>query len=272
MAAIARHGHAVSKSNGLPTPPRSATTAAVTVRTGQIETGSDQAAAQSWAAIRADSSIQYAPVQPPEKPEPPGWLKELGEWLGELFAPLGRLLGDSWPILKWVLLALAIAAIAYFLYQLIAPLIEKTGSKGVQDEGEWVPRRVEALALLEDADRLAAEGRFDEAAHMLLQRSVSHIARARPNWVEPSSTAREIAALPALPETARAAFSAISTRVERSLFALRSLGAEDWQAARDAYAEFALANLSAQSLAVSGNGGGPGQAPGQAPGPPGNSA
>jgi len=33
----------------------------------------------------------------------------------------------------------------------------------------------------------------------------------------------------------------IAERVERSLFALRRLGADDWQAARAAYADFALA-------------------------------
>ena len=67
------------------------------------------------------------------------------------------------------------------------------------------------------------------------------LADARPDWLEPSSTAREIAALPALPQAARGAFAAIAVRVERSLFALRSLSAEDWHAARAAYADFALA-------------------------------
>lgn len=227
---------------------------AVTVGTGQIDASGNETAAQGWEAVRSDSSIQYAPVEPPKAPEPPGWLKDLGEWLAELFAPLGRFLAESWPVLKWVLLALAISMLLYFLYQLLAPLMEKSAAGSTHEGEEWVPRREEALALLEDADRLAADGRFDEATHMLLQRSVSHIARARPNWVETSSTAREIAALPALPETARAAFSAISTRVERSLFGLRSLGADDWQAARDAYTEFALANLSARALAQSAQG------------------
>ena len=54
------------------------------------------------------------------------------------------------------------------------------------------------------------------------------------------STAREISALPALPEAARKAFGTIAERVERSLFALRTLSADDWHAARTAYAEFAL--------------------------------
>ena len=62
-----------------------------------------------------------------------------------------------------------------------------------------------------------------------------------PGWLEPSSTAREIAALPALSQAARGAFATIAERVERSLFALRSLSADDWHAARAAYAEFALA-------------------------------
>lgn len=224
----------------------------MTVGTGQIDAGGNDAATQGWDTVRSDSSIQYAPVEapPPETRELPEWLRDLGESLSELFAPLGRWLVASWPILKWVLLAIAIAGLLYLLYQLIAPLLEKSGANRSSEEDDtWVPQREEALALLEDADRLAAEGRFDEATHMLLQRSVSQIATARPNWVDPSSTAREIAALPALPESARTAFSAISTRVERSLFALRSLGAEDWQAARDAYAEFALANLSARALA-----------------------
>jgi len=108
-------------------------------------------------------------------------------------------------------------------------------------EPAWQPDTGAALALLEDADRLAAEGRFDEATHLLLQRSVGQIVAARPEWLHPSTTARELAVLPALPDAARRAFAVIAERVERSLFALRRLSADDWQAARAAYADFALA-------------------------------
>ncbi|MFZ9394426.1 MAG: hypothetical protein ACO25F_00005, partial [Erythrobacter sp.] len=95
----------------------------------------------------------------------------------------------------------------------------------------------------EDADRLAAQGQFDEATHLLLQRSVSQIAEVRPDWVPPSSTARELAGLSALPEPARLAFGEIVTRVERSLFALSRLERADWEVARAAYARFALARI-----------------------------
>lgn len=203
-------------------------------------------AASGWDAIHADDSIQFAPVKVPEKlpSEIPEWLRDFLKWLSDLFSPVGEAFGSSWPVVKWVLLAAAIALLLFILWRLLAPVLDLAPRRReLEEEDSWAPEREEALALLDDADRLAAEGRFDEATHLLLQRSVSQIAAARPDWVEPSSTARELAALPALPDTARNAFETIAGRVERSLFALSQLGAEDWQAARDAYANFALERL-----------------------------
>lgn len=213
--------------------------AAVTKGSGEIERAS-----AAWEAVRADEAIQYAPIDLPEQPrrELPQWLQRFFEWLGDLLEPLGGLLGLSWPVFKWVLLAVFIALLAVLLWRLLAPAFAWRPAATLEAE-EWAPERAQALALLEEADRLAAAGRFDEATHLLLERSVGQIAAARPDWVEPSSTARELAALPALPEAARAAFGVIAERVERSLFALRSLGADDWQAARAAYADFALQRL-----------------------------
>ena len=196
-------------------------------------------AADAWEAIRADPAIQFAPVQLPETPQPPDWLTRLLEFLGELFSPLARLIAVNWQII-WPLLAGIAGLLAlYALVRLVAPAL--LGPRRADDaaEAEWRPEAGEALALLAEADRLAEAGRYDEATHLLLARSVGQIAASRPELVAPSSTAREIAALPALPEAARRAFATIAARVERSLFALRRLSAEDWQAARAAYAEFA---------------------------------
>ena len=205
-------------------------------------------AAEAWEAVRADDAIQYAPVPIPAEPppEPPDWLEALFRWLGDLVEPVGRALGMSWPVFKWVLLAVGTALVALIVWRMIAPLVGWRSQRLAGDdsgEPDWIPETGAALALLEDADRLAAEGRFDEATHLLLRRSVGQIAAARPDLVEPATTARELAALPALPDAARSAFATIANRVERSLFALRTLGAEDWQAARAAYADFALAPL-----------------------------
>ena len=197
-----------------------------------------------WEAVRADDTIQYAPIQMPEREPPPEWLTAIFEFFGELLAPVGEALGMSWPVFKWVLLALGVALLGYLLWRLIGPALA-LGRRTDADEAEpeWAPDRAAALALLEDADRLAADGRFDEATHLLLRRSIGQIAAARPDWVEPSSTARELAGLAALPDAARTAFGAIAERVERSLFALRSLSEDDWRAAREAYTEFALQSL-----------------------------
>lgn len=207
----------------------------------------DGSFASDWQDIRADGDIQYGPVDLPAVPEPPDWLKELGEWLSWLFRPigkaleaLGRALGISGHVLVWALVAIGVALAALLVWRLLSPALQRRRKAAEDGETPWTPDTAEALGLLEDADRLATEGRYNEATHLLLQRSVSQIEAAHPGLLEPSSTAREIATLPALPEAARRTFATIAERVERSLFALRSLTAEDWQEARAAYAEFAL--------------------------------
>lgn len=195
-----------------------------------------QQAEQAWKAVRADAGIQYVPLNLPEEPPSPApeWVKNLAQALGEFF-------GAAWP----VLVALLVALVLFGLWQVFGSRLARAPRVEIEIEEEWRPDRAEAEALLEDADALAAAGRFDEAAHLLLRRSVSHIAAARAEWVRPASTARELARLSALPEAARGAFTVIAQRVERSRYALSPLGPDDWQAARQAYADFALQRLPA---------------------------
>ena len=200
---------------------------------------------RDWQAVRGDDSIQYAPLPEPEEPETPEWLERFLDWLGDVFSPVGDALatamgaiGLSWPVLQWVLLALAVLGVGVLVFRFVQPYRHRAPEPTPQPE--WAPDRHAALDLIAEADRLAAEGRFDAATHLLLQRSVGQIAELRPDLLRPSSTAREIAALPVLSDAAREAFAAIATRVERSLFALRRLDQADWQAARAAYSRFAL--------------------------------
>ena len=200
---------------------------------------------RDWQAVRGDDSIQYAPLPEPKEPETPEWLERFLDWLGDVFSPVGDALatamgaiGLSWPVLQWVLLALAVLGLGVLVFRFVQPFRHRAPEPTPQPE--WAPDRHAALDLIAEADRLAAEGRFDAATHLLLQRSVGQIAELRPDLLRPSSTAREIAALPVLSDAAREAFAAIATRVERSLFALRRLDQADWQAARAAYSRFAL--------------------------------
>lgn len=207
-------------------------------------------AARDWQALRDSGDIQFSPLPPMKPPETPGWLKTLGEWLQSLgdllrglLEPVGKAFGLSWPALEKVLIALAILLVLFLLWRLLQPLLERLRDRKPAGQAEWVPDRDAAVALLEEADRLAAEGRYGEATHLLLRRSVHHIAQARPGWLLPASTAREISEFPMLSDAARHAFRVIAVRVERSLFALRDLNADDWQAARAAYSDFALQEL-----------------------------
>lgn len=216
---------------------RHATKYSVTTGRGNLEQGES-----AWRAIRADTDIQFEPIPPKPPPEPPAWSKDLQQWLESVFGPIGRFLVEIWPVLKWVLAAVAILLVAWLLWQLLAPYFQRPRKDDEEADG-WQPERAEALALLEDADRLAEAGDFGGAVHLLLNRSVGQIAIARPDMVEPSSTARELAGQQSLPEKARAAFGVIATAVERNLFALQELGRDDWQQARGAYADFALERL-----------------------------
>ena len=192
--------------------------------------------------------IQFAPVPdivapPPQLPE---WLLAVIRFLSKLFEPLGKwlvwILGESWNGTQILLIVLAACAVLWLAWALLWPLWRDRRRKS--DAGlSWIPARETALALLEDADKLAAQGRYNEAVRLLLERSVHQIATARPGWLTPSSTAREIGAIRDMPGPTRQAFGEIARAVEHSLYALRSLAAEDWARARAAYAEFALADL-----------------------------
>jgi hypothetical protein len=220
----------------------------------------DPAGAEAWRAMRASSDLQFAPIVDPVQKPPPEWLMAIGrfvakifsgignaiDWaLGWLVAPIARFLGMNARTIEIALIALASAGLLWAAWAVLWPRwqVRRAAPKPVS---EWTPDTDAALALLEDADTLAAAGRYDEAARLLLLRSVGEIAASRPDWLEPSSTAREIGANPRLPWRARQAFVVIAREVERSLFALTGLMREDWERARAAYAEFALAEKSSE--------------------------
>ena len=204
--------------------------------------------------LLADPSIQFVPARtPPPAPTPP-WLHALGEWLRWALRPVGRLfrwIGQwlpDWPfarLLLWTVIALLAGAVLWMAVDRIRHGVwrlprwprRRAAVVPVDDEPWLEPEPVRAW--LREADALAALGRFAEAAHLLLLRSVEDLANRRPTLVKPALTARELAALAAFPPGVRARFAAIAALVERSLFGGRPVNADDWQAARASYAEFA---------------------------------
>lgn len=221
--------------------------------------GADAAGESAWKAMRAATDIQFAPISDPPPTPPPAWLVSIGHFFGQVFgwigrvldwllgwlaAPLARLIGANARTIEFILIGLAAIGLVWVLITWLMPLWR--ARRAAPAAPAWTPDTAAALALLEDADALAAQGRYGEAARLLLQRSVGEIAATRPDWLAPSSTAREIAASPGLPWAARQAFGVIAREVERSLFALTGLVRDDWERARAAYAEFALSDLGAE--------------------------
>ncbi len=93
---------------------------------GQIRTSVQEVSAvhQDFAsahqALKADPAIQFNLTPAPPPPQPPQWLKDLGEWLDKVLKPVGEFfdwIGSFMPdaplarFLLWTVLAIAAATL-----------------------------------------------------------------------------------------------------------------------------------------------------------------
>lgn len=220
-----------------------------------LVTAPDERLARAHEALVTSKDVQFVLAPVPPKPAPPAWMRAFGEWLEQMLAALGRALrwiATHMPeapyarIFLWTVLALLIALIAWTLFDRLRhgvwrwPGRRWTMRAAIGDEEEdWAPEAGAARAWLESADALAAQGRYEEAVHHLLLRSVDDLSRRRPDIVRPALTSRDLAQAPGVPAAPRRMFAQIAQAVERSLFGGRSIDAEGWATCRAAYADFA---------------------------------
>ncbi len=191
--------------------------------------------AEAHRRLLADQSIQFDLPRFIE-PQPPAWLKPLARFL--------HWIAPAIPYLFWAAVVIGGGIIAFLIIRELIGLRWRLPwrRKGEAEEDEdWRPSEAAARALLEDAENLARDGRYAEATHLLLQRSVEDITERHPGLVRPSVTARDLSVTPDLPAKARGAFAAIARVVETSLFGGRPVDASGWESCRTAYADFALA-------------------------------
>ena len=196
--------------------------------------GDPERFAEAHSELVADGAVQFdlRPFTPEPTPEWVLWLTELMQNGGPFFR-----------FLFWTVIVLAVVALLYVLARWLdgRDLFGRKKETEAGEEPAWRPAEAPARALLQEADALAAAGRYGEAAHLLLFRSIEEIDRRKPNLVRPALTSRDIASAPALPAGPRAAFARIVMFVERSLFGGSSLGEADWGSCRQAYEAFAFA-------------------------------
>lgn len=167
-----------------------------------------------------------------KEPERPAWLDGLVEILKFIA-----------PVMPYILAGGLIVGIAMVLYFILREVLPDLGSKKrlAVPGTDWRPEPEKAQALLDDADTLARAGRFEEAIHLLLFRSIEDLAGRRPGMVKPALTSRDIAALETLPPDARGAFARLAQAVETTFFGGRSAGEAAFGEARADYQAFAFA-------------------------------
>jgi hypothetical protein len=165
---------------------------------------------------------------------PPAWLLHLLQALR-----------DAAPVLKilfWAGVALGVAALVWVVVRDLPLAGRFRRRKPVPAQSaDWRPDAGAARALLADADRLAAAGRFDDAIHLLLFRSIEDIGARRPEAVRAALTSRDIVEAAPLSDAGRAAFRLITDAVERSFFGGRAAGRDEFDRCRGQYQAFALA-------------------------------
>jgi hypothetical protein len=172
----------------------------------------------------------------PRKP-PPRWLQAFFDFIGNL--------GPLFKFIFWVAVAVAAAGILYFLFGEAIRVRFSRNGKGKVDNADDVlvdlrPDATVARSLLDQADALARAGKFAEAVHLLLFRSIDDIQQRLEGGVPRSLTAREIGGLRHLPERAKRGLGPIIQIVEHSFFGSREVDETGWKTARDSYEHFAF--------------------------------
>lgn len=194
----------------------------------------------------SNSRIQSErPTLEPELDDAPprrnnGIIEAIGKFFAWIFQNFGWLI-------RYLLIGAVIAVLAYALWYMLGGLTlpgrrerKDKAAADVSEIDEVRPVRKEAEALLQQADALAAQGRYAEAVHLLLFRSIADLNARRAGGVPQSLTAREIERLGDLPERARAALSPIIRLVEKSFFGDRPVDQSGWKEARASYEAFAF--------------------------------
>jgi hypothetical protein len=160
-------------------------------------------------------------------------------------APVG--LGMVAQALLWGLMALAVGLCIFWLARELTGYAGEAPAEGEPDEDGPRTRDGPDRAVVErplgDADELARQGRFGEAIHVLLLRTLQELARRLPERLPSSLTSREIVERVRMPDDARGALSVLVGAVEVSHFGAATPGPGEFQQCRHYFQTFAEAYM-----------------------------
>ena len=179
-------------------------------------------AAQTPSEVRrmAQDAIRRLDLQTeiPDAPEPPAQFS--------LLLP---------PELLWVVVAVAVLLLLYSFRDLI-PLLRSRGGELTEEEAiSAEAMRREPQVVLAAADELARQGRYRDAMHLLLLRSLAELRAALDEPFADSLTSREILRSTRLPKIAREPLRDVVGRVEWTYFGERPAEREDYEACRTSF-------------------------------------
>ncbi len=174
------------------------------------------------------------PEEAEAEPEPSDWRFDLPDGV----LGLARLL-------MWLLVGAGALLLVIFVVNEVSSFGLRRRARSSQPEEPVTPAGTASTGngsalSLDEADRLAREGRYAEALHMLLLDCFAQLRRLRFDAViAPSLTSRELARRLTLPDSSSRALSAIVSAVELSHFGGRMPGEDDYQRCRQDYLQIA---------------------------------
>lgn len=190
----------------------------------------------NYAALKKDPTLQFELAQPKVREIKP---KRKRSKTFEAFTAKG---GAAMKLLFYGICAVLVATVLFFILREFIHIRFASKKATTEEEEEEIPLYVpdtdSARVLLGDVDTLAKEGKFADAIHTLLFRSIQDIEDNRPHSIRQSFTSREIAELKILSPEARTAFSQIGRVVEEGFFGNRPLGKAEFDICREAYVQF----------------------------------
>jgi hypothetical protein len=156
--------------------------------------------------------------------------------LPELKPPslIGHGMGSFVTVVLYVLLGVALVLISLWIVNEFILPRQYAGDQDLELGGEHATARTHPL---EEPERLAAAGRFEEAIHLLLLHAFAHLSRVLDVSFSDSKTARELARELPLTATRRQALGELVGQVELSLFGGRPAGAEHYARCRRSFEE-----------------------------------